>query len=60
MATTKKDYEVIAQIITIAREQYPNSSDVLDAVSNMLAGAFSVSNPRFDMEIWRVKSGTQI
>jgi hypothetical protein len=60
MAITKKDYEVMAAIIKIAREQYPDSNDTLDAVSNMLAGAFSVSSPRFDMEIWRVKSGTQI
>jgi len=60
MAITKKDYEVMAAIIKIAREQYPDSNDTLDAVSNMLAGAFATSNPRFNMEIWRVKTGTQL
>jgi hypothetical protein len=56
---TKQDYEIIAKLIVTAREFHPNqeANDALDAVANMLAGAFSVSNERFNVELFRQKAG---
>lgn len=56
---TRKNYDIIAALIVKAREFHPEpeASDALDALTNMLAGAFSVDNPNFSVEKFQSAAG---
>jgi len=56
---TRTNYVVIARILTKARELHPTqeATEAIDAVTNMLSGAFIMDNPKFDMEKFRLASG---
>lgn len=47
MTMTKVDYEVIANLIVIAKEHNSEATKGLDELTMMLTGAFQVNNPRF-------------
>lgn len=44
---TKTNYEVIAHLIVIAKENNPQAIEGLNELTMMLTGAFTVDNPRF-------------
>jgi hypothetical protein len=44
---TKTNYEVIANLIVIAKENNPQAIEGLNELTMMLTGAFTVDNPRF-------------
>ena len=44
---TKTNYEVIANLIVIAKENNPQAIEGLNELTMMLTGAFTVENPRF-------------
>ena len=56
---TAKNYNIIAALIVKAREFHPEpeANDALNALTNMLAGAFSVGNPNFQIERFRKAAG---
>lgn len=56
---TKTNYIVIAAILKEARVQYESheAHDVIDAVTNMLSGAFATDNPNFNIDRFREASG---
>ena len=56
---TRQDYELIANLIKKAREFHPGqeADEALDAVTHMLAGAFEVQNPRFNVQLFTQKAG---
>jgi hypothetical protein len=47
MTMSKVDYQVIANLIVIAKEHNPEAIKGLNELSMMLCGAFGVNNPRF-------------
>ena len=47
MTMSKIDYQVIANLIVIAKEHNPEALEGLNELTMMLTGAFSVNNPRF-------------
>jgi hypothetical protein len=59
---TRKDYELIARIIDTSRTYHSSTeaSDAIDAVANMLAGAFRVGNPRFDADRFAAAAGCYV
>lgn len=56
---TKQNYNVIAQLIVLARELHPEPQaiEALEALTTMLAGAFSADNPNFQIERFRKAAG---
>lgn len=52
MTMTKVDYEVIANLIVIAKEHNPEATKGLDELTMMLTGAFQVNNPRFSIYLF--------
>lgn len=56
---TRQDYELIASIISTAREFHTEieAGLALDAVTNMLAGAFQYKNPNFKIDLFTQKAG---
>lgn len=56
---TRQDYELIAALISKAREFHPGeqADQALDAVTWMLAGAFENQNPRFNVQLFTQKAG---
>jgi hypothetical protein len=58
---TSKNYNVIAALIVKAREFHPEPQaiDALEALTNMLSGAFSVDNPNFNIERFRKAAGIE-
>jgi hypothetical protein len=49
---TKTNYKVIAELITIAKEHHPESSEGLEALTMMLAGAFGQENKHFRIDLF--------
>jgi hypothetical protein len=56
---TPNEITVVANLINMARGWHKtrDAKDALDAVSNMLAGAFSVNNTELDIEQFRKDAG---
>ena len=52
MTMTTTNYKVIAQLIVIAKEQHPESTEGLEALTMMLVGAFGQDNPRFRPDLF--------
>ena len=52
MTLSKTDYKVIAQLIVIAKEQHPEATIGLEALTMMLTGAFGQDNPRFRHDLF--------
>jgi len=54
MTLSRKDYQVIANLIVIAKEQYPQSTIGIEALTMMLTGAFGTSNPSFRHDLFLI------
>lgn len=49
---TKTNYKVIAQLIVEAKNQHPEATEGLEALTMMLSGAFGVDNPKFRIDLF--------
>lgn len=58
---TRTNYVVIAAILNKARELHPTqeATEAIEAVTNMLSGAFITDNPNFDMNKFRLAAGVK-
>lgn len=53
---SRTHYEVIASLIVKAKEFHPESTEGIEALTMMLAGAFGQDNPRFNIGLFLTKS----
>lgn len=58
---TRKHYEVIAQLISTARDHHPSieAGEALDSLTYMLCGAFGTDNSQFKPEKFQIAAGAR-
>jgi hypothetical protein len=53
---TRKDYELIATVIRVIREDFENGPVSLDVVAGELATAFAMTNKNFNEQLFLAKT----